>query len=65
MGGGGGGVDVTSIKKKKYIRFSDFCSKYLEESDHLADLERRDLEKVWTGFIWLKIKCSGGLLRTR
>jgi hypothetical protein len=40
---------------------SDFCSKYLEESDHLADLGRRSLEKVWTGYIWLKITCGDGL----
>jgi hypothetical protein len=48
-------------KHEKEIR-SDFCSKYLEERDHLAEFGRRGLEKVWTGFIWLKITCGGGLL---
>jgi len=41
------------MKKEKYIQI--FFSKYLEERDHLADLGRRGLEKVWTGSIWLKI----------
>jgi len=54
-----GGGDVTSMKKKNTFRF---FIKNLEERDHLAYLRRKDLEKVWTGFIWLKTTCDGGLL---
>jgi hypothetical protein len=53
------GGDVTSTKNKKIL--PNFCSKYPEERDHSKDFGRRGLEKLWTGFIWLKITCGGGL----
>jgi hypothetical protein len=44
--------------------------------DHLGDLDvdrriilewilEKFIGKVWTGFIWLRIRTSGGLLRTQ
>jgi hypothetical protein len=42
-----------------------FCWENLREADHLEGLKqilKKNYEKVWTGFIWLKIGRSGKLV---